>query len=220
MKNKVIILSGGLDSTVLLYHIVEKFGKERVKAITFDYNQRHSVEIEQAKKSCEKLGVNHIIIPIGFLSQLSDSSLVDKSVDVATGHYASENMKNTVVPNRNMILLSIASAYAMGKANADEIYYGAHSGDHTIYPDCRPEFIYNLSRAIEIADWNVVTLEAPFSNIDKSDIVKRGMELGVDFSLTHTCYNGTRPACGVCGSCNERLEAFEKNNIKDPIEYK
>ena len=139
---------------------------------------------------------------------------------MATGHYAGENMKNTVVPNRNMILISIAAAYAMGKADADALYYGAHSGDHTIYPDCRPEFIQHLSETVKLADWNPVTLEAPFSDIDKGDIVKIGLKLGVDFSLTHTCYNGTRPACGVCGSCNERLEAFEKNNTTDPVEYK
>ena len=120
------------------------------------------------------------------------------------GHYADENMKQTVVPNRNMVMLSLATSYAIG-LDADTLLYGAHSGDHDIYPDCRAEFVEQLKKAIDLCDWKPIKLEAPYLNIDKGDIVIRGKELGVDYGLTWTCYKGKDKACGKCGSCVERL---------------
>jgi len=216
-ERTVIILSGGLDSTTLLYDIVYQ-GFE-VFPISFNYNQKHKRELECAKATCQKLHLEHKIVDLSILNDLAPSALTRDDWKVPEGYYTDENMKQTVVPNRNMVMLSLATAYAIG-IGARKLFYGAHSGDHTIYPDCRPEFIKALSEAIALADWQPIQLLAPYSNIDKGDIVKRGLELGVDYSLTHTCYAGEEVACGVCGACQERLEAFEKAGFQDPIKYR
>jgi len=219
-RKAVVIISGGMDSTTLLYDVVAELGKDNVQAISFNYNQKHKCELEKAKKTCEKLGVNHKVLSLAVLNEVAPSALTRDDWEVPSGHYADENMKQTVVPNRNMVMLSLAAAYAMG-VKAQELYYGAHAGNHTIYPDCRPEFIDSMIQSIKLADWNEVELKAPYWNINKIDILKKGLELGVDYSLTHTCYNPNKAgeSCGKCGSCRERLEAFEKNGIKDPLKY-
>jgi 7-cyano-7-deazaguanine synthase len=215
-KKAVVVLSGGMDSTTLLYDVVAQ-GYETY-AISFDYNQKHNKELGLAKQTCEKLGVNHRIVDLSVLNQVAPSALTRDNWEVPEGHYEAENMKETVVPNRNMVLISLASAYAMG-LKAAKVFYGAHGGDHAIYPDCRPEFAEKLAEVIKIADWNVTELEAPYLKMDKGDIVTKGKELNVDYSLTWTCYKGKEKACGKCGSCQERLEAFKKAGIDDPIEY-
>lgn len=219
MKNKkaVIIFSGGMDSTTLLYDILNQ-GYE-VHALSFNYGQKHKRELECASKTCEKLGVNHIIVDLGVLGEVAPSSLTRQDVEVPEGYYADENMKLTVVPNRNMVMLSLATAYAIG-LKAEYLFYGAHAGDHSIYPDCRKEFIKAMQKSIKLCDWMKVKLYAPYLNVDKGDIVIKGKELGVDYSLTWTCYKGLEKACGKCGACTERLEAFKKAGIKDPVEYK
>lgn len=219
-KKAVVVISGGLDSTTLLYDVVAELGKDNVQAISFNYNQKHKCELEKAKKTCEKLGVNHRVLSLAVLNEVAPSALTRDDWEVPSGHYSDENMKQTVVPNRNMVMLSLAAAYAMG-VKAQELYYGAHAGDHTIYPDCRKEFIDSMVQSIKLADWNEVELKAPYWQIDKVGILKIGKELGVDYSLTHTCYNPNKEgeSCGKCGSCRERLEAFEKNGIKDPLKY-
>lgn len=218
MKKAVIILSGGMDSTTLLYDLLNQ-GYE-VHALSINYNQKHKKEIEAAKKTCQKLKVPHKIVDLSQVGKelLQGSALTSENIEVPEGHYADENMKMTVVPNRNMILLSMAAGYAFS-IGAEKIFYGAHSGDHAIYPDCRKEFIDIMKKAIELADWKKVDLEAPYWNMDKGDIALKGRKLGVDYSLTWTCYKGKEKACGKCGACRERLEAFEKAKIKDPIEY-
>jgi 7-cyano-7-deazaguanine synthase len=219
-KKAVVIISGGMDSTTLLYDVVAELGKDNVQAISFNYNQKHKCELEKAKKTCEKLGVNHRVLSLAVLNEVAPSALTRDDWKIPEGHYSDENMKQTVVPNRNMVMLSLAAAFAMG-VKAQELYYGAHAGDHTIYPDCRKEFIDSMVQSIKLADWNEVELKAPYWQIDKVGILKIGKELGVDYSLTHTCYNPNKEgkSCGRCGSCTERLEAFEKNGIKDPLEY-
>ena len=223
---KVIILSGGMDSTTLLYDIMQpntlNFHKHDkpipIKAISFDYKQRHSKELECAKKTCAKFNIEHKIVDLSALNELAPSSLTRKNQPVPHGHYADEVMKQTVVPNRNMVMISLAVSYAIS-IGADEVYYGAHAGDHEIYPDCRPVFINALREAIKLADWKIVNLCAPYGFRNKGDIAKIGKKLGVDYSLTWTCYEGKDKACGKCGSCIERLEAFEFAGMKDPIEY-
>jgi len=219
-KKAVVIISGGMDSTTLLYDVVASHGSENVQAISFNYNQKHKCELEKAKKTCEKLGVNHKVLSLSVLNEVAPSALTRDDWAVPEGHYSEDSMKQTVVPNRNMVMLSLAAAYAMG-VKAQELYYGAHAGDHTIYPDCRKEFIDSMTQSIKLADWNEVKLKAPYWQIDKVGILKIGKELGVDYSLTHTCYNPNKAgeSCGKCGSCRERLEAFEKNGIKDPLKY-
>jgi 7-cyano-7-deazaguanine synthase len=215
-QKAIVVLSGGMDSTTLLYDTVNR-GYE-VYAISFDYNQKHRLELEMAAATCKKLKVSHKVLNIGVLNEVAPSALTRKDWKVPTGHYAGENMKQTVVHNRNMVMLALAASYAQA-LKATKLFYGAHAGDHTIYPDCRPEFVKQLTKAIRISDWTRVELRAPYMYKDKGDIAKIGTKLGVDYSLTLTCYNGKKIACGKCGACTERIEAFAKAKAKDPIQY-
>ncbi|MFX1274214.1 MAG: 7-cyano-7-deazaguanine synthase QueC [Promethearchaeota archaeon] len=216
MKKVVLILSGGMDSTTLLYDLIHQ--EKDVYSITYDYGQKHKKEIIMAQETCKKLGVPHKIINLTLLNEIAPSALTRDNWEVPEGHYSEPNMKQTVVPNRNMVMISIAVSHAIG-IGATEVYYAAHSGDHAIYPDCRKEFISKLNEAIELCDWEKISLKAPYANLDKGDIAIRGRDLGVDYSLTWTCYKGGSKACGKCGSCVERLEAFEKAKLKDPLDY-
>ncbi|PKH02950.1 7-cyano-7-deazaguanine synthase QueC [Psychromonas sp. MB-3u-54] len=216
-KKVVVIYSGGMDSFTVLHKAMQQ--GLTPYALTFDYGQRHIKEIEVARKVCEELGVHHKVIDISAINQLiGGSSLTDNSIDVAQGHYQQENMKSTVVPNRNMILLSLAIGYAVS-LGAEQVYYGAHSGDHEIYPDCRPIFVEKMNDVAAVANYEKVEIFSPYLNNNKSGILKDGMAMGLDYSKTWTCYNGREKACGKCGSCVERLEAFAANGINDPIEY-
>jgi len=216
MKKAVVILSGGMDSTTLLYDA--KHDGYDVSAISFNYGQKHKKELNVATKTCSKLDINHKILDLSVLNLLAPSALTREDWDVPEGHYADENMKQTVVPNRNMVMLALSTSYAISK-KAKYLFYGVHSGDHAIYPDCRPDFYKYMQDAIMRADWHEILLRAPYIMKDKGDIVIRGKEIGVDYSLTWTCYKGRDKACGKCGSCVERLEAFEKAGIEDPLEY-
>ena len=216
LNKGVIILSGGLDSSTLLRYLVKEKNYE-MEAISFHYGQNHSKrELECAKKQCEELKVPYRVIDISFLKQILNSSLLNGSKTIPEGHYEEENMKSTVVPNRNMIMASIAVARACS-IHADFVALGVHAGDHAIYPDCREEFIDAFRKAVELADWNECTIIAPFQNMDKGQIVKKGIELGVNFKNTHTCYKGENPPCEKCGSCLERAEGFELNNFSVPL---
>lgn len=217
MKKAVVILSGGMDSTTLLYDIKNAGKFDKIYALTFDYGQKHVKEIEAAKATCKKLGIEQKIVDIFQLGKelLFKSSLTGEE-EVPEGHYAEENMKSTVVPNRNMILLSLAAGYAIS-VGAQELFYGAHAGDHTIYPDCRPEFISAMQDVLKLCDWTPVMLRAPYSGFTKGDIAVRGKTLNVDYGLTWTCYKGAEKPCGKCGSCTEREEAFLFAEMPDPL---
>ncbi len=212
----VLILSGGMDSGTLLFDLMEQ-GYE-IHALTINYGQRHGKEIECAKKLAEICGVEHTVIDFSSLAPqlFKGSSQTDPTVAVPEGHYADDNMKLTVVPNRNMILLSLAIAHAISN-KATKVFYGAHAGDHTIYPDCRPEFIKAMQEAAALCDWTQVDILAPYSVLTKVGILKRGMELGVPYGETWTCYVGDAVPCGKCGSCQERAEAFKENGLIDPL---
>ena len=173
-----------------------------------------------ARSVCDELSVDHKIIDITAMQDLmSNSSLMAVSDEaIPEGHYAADNMKSTVVPNRNMILIALAIGYAVNE-EAAEVWYGAHSGDHTIYPDCRPEFVEAMAKASLLANFDPVAVVAPYLNGDKIDILRDGLSMGLDYSKTWTCYNGRDKACGKCGSCQERLEAFTENNARDPLDY-
>jgi 7-cyano-7-deazaguanine synthase len=212
----VVIISGGMDSTTLLYDVVAS--GEQVFGLTFDYGQRHRREIECARATCEKLAVSHRVIDLGLLGDLVSSALTRESIPVPEGNYTDDTMRVTVVPNRNMVMLSLAGAYAI-EMKAEKLYYGAHSGDHAIYPDCRPAFVAAMKEAFSRCDWHPLSLEVPYLHYTKTGILRRGLELGVDYSLTWTCYRGSPSSCGKCGSCAERLEAFREMGIQDPLEY-
>lgn len=215
-KKAVMILSGGLDSTTLLYKLINEWYE--VNAISFFYWQNHSKELECAKKTCEKLWVNHKLVDISFLKDLLKSSLLDWAEAIPEWHYQAENMKATVVPNRNMIFTAIAVWYGQS-IGAEIVALWIHNWDHDIYPDCREEFIQKLNDVVEISDRNKISLYYPLINMDKWDIVKIGLELWVDYWLTWTCYKWLEKACGKCWSCVERIEAFEKNWEKDVLNY-
>ncbi len=216
-KKVVVIYSGGMDSYTVLHKAVQQ--GLTPYALTFDYGQRHVKEIEVARSVCQELGINHKVIDISAINQLiGGSSLTDNSIDVALGHYQEETMKSTVVPNRNMILLSLAIGYAVS-IGAEQVYYGAHSGDHAIYPDCRPEFVAKMNDVAAIANYEKTEIFSPYLNSDKIGILKDGLAMGLDYSKTWTCYNGREKACGQCGSCVERLEAFAANGVTDPLPY-
>ena len=216
MAKAVLILSGGLDSTTLMYDLLNK-GIE-VHAISFFYGQKHSKELECAHTLCDKLNVPHKIINLEVLNEVAPSALTRSEIEVPEGQYDSDNMKATIVPNRNMVMLALATTYAIS-IGANYVAYGAHAGDHTIYPDCRPKFVKHMTGAIASCDWSKVELLVPYLYMTKGEIVKVGLSLGVDYSSTWTCYKGGDKACGKCGSCIERLEAFAFANAEDPIEY-
>ncbi len=226
MQKKLCICSGGMDSTTLLYELIKKYKAQNIKAITFLYGSNHMrQEVRAIKTTCSKLKVEHEIIDLRPIFKNFKSALLKNDKEkIPYGHYEDKNMKKTVVPFRNGILLSIAVGIAESN-NIKEIYYGAHAGDHAIYPDCRKNFIKAISNASGKGTYNNVKILAPYSNINKVGILKRGIKFGVDYSNTWTCYNpqrenhGKSKACGKCGSCRERLEAFKLNNIKDPLNY-
>lgn len=214
----VLILSGGLDSSVLAYVLANE-QKHEVLALTVNYGQRHNKEIAAAKAICEGLDIEHQIADLTPIKNLlAGSALTSPEIEVPEGHYADASMKKTVVPNRNMLLLSIAGAWAISR-KADYLAYGAHCGDHAIYPDCRPEFTAAVEKALTLSDWHHVELIRPFITSTKSDIVERGHQLGVPMGITWSCYQGRALHCGRCGTCVERKEAFYMASIPDPTSY-
>ena len=215
MKDSVIIASGGLDSITLLYDKAETIAL----AISFDYGQNHSKkELPYAEYHCQKLGIPHITIPLTFMHQYFKSSLLEGAEAIPEGHYEEENMKSTVVPFRNGIMLAIATGIAESH-ELKRVYIANHGGDHTIYPDCRPEFIDAMDKATSAGTFVDVRVEAPYTNISKADIVRRGTALGIDYAKTWSCYKGSEIHCGKCGTCVERKEAFADAGVEDPTEY-
>lgn len=215
MKDSVIIVSGGLDSITLLYDKAETIAL----AISFDYGQNHSKkELPYAEYHCQQLGIPHITIPLTFMHQYFKSSLLEGAEAIPEGHYEEENMKSTVVPFRNGIMLAIATGIAESH-ELKRVYIANHGGDHTIYPDCRPEFIDAMDKATSAGTFVDVRVEAPYTNISKADIVRRGDALGIDYAKTWSCYKGSEMHCGKCGTCVERKEAFADAGVKDPTEY-
>lgn len=215
MKDSIIIVSGGMDSVTLLYDY-----KDRIAlGISFDYGSNHNAkEIPFAKLHCERLGIKHITIPLDFMHQYFKSSLLEGADAIPEGHYQDENMKSTAVPFRNGIMLAIAAGMAESYG-LSHVMIANHGGDHAIYPDCRPEFISAMSNATEAGSYNGVTVLAPYTNITKGDIARRGKELGIDYNETWSCYKGGEKHCGKCGTCVERKEALHDAGIEDTTEY-
>ena len=215
MKDALIILSGGMDSVTMLYEYRERIAL----ALTFDYGSNHAEnEIACARLHCERLGIRHIIIPLDFIHRYFTSSLLQGGDAIPEGHYTSENMASTVVPFRNGIMLSIACG--MAESNGLKfVMIANHGGDHTIYPDCRDEFIQAMSQAMNAGTDTNVQVFAPYTNITKADIARRGKSLGLDYSETWSCYKGGNVHCGKCSTCIERKEAMVEAGIKDTTKY-
>ena len=215
-ENVVVIYSGGMDSFTVLHKAIQE-GKT-VHALSFDYGQRHKKELDYAARVCETLGVAHKVVDISAINSIVGGSALTSDIEVPEGHYEEPSMQTTVVPNRNMILLSLAVGYAVS-LEAEKVYYGAHSGDHAIYPDCRPEFVQKMNEVCGIANYTSVEIVTPYLHASKDAILTDGLAMELDYSQTWTCYNGREKACGQCGACQERLEAFAANQCTDPLEY-
>ena len=215
MKDCILILSGGMDSVTLLYDYQERIAL----AISFDYGSNHNArEIPFARMHCERLGIPHHVIPLDFMTTYFRSSLLSGADDIPEGHYADENMKSTVVPFRNGIMLAIAT----GMAETNDLSYvmmANHGGDHTIYPDCRPDFVEAFDAAAHAGTYNGVHLLSPYCHMTKSQIAARGHELGINYAETWSCYKGGDKHCGRCGTCIERKEALAEAGIPDPTDY-
>lgn len=215
MKENLIILSGGMDSVTMLHEYKDKIAL----AVTFDYGSNHAKrEIEMASLNCQELSIEHIIIPLAFIGQYFKSSLLQGPEVIPEGHYAAENMRSTVVPFRNGIMLSIAAGLAESRG-LKRVMIANHAGDHTIYPDCRAEFIDAMSDAISEGTYEGVEIIAPYTKISKTDIAGIGKRIGVDYSKTYSCYKGREKHCGKCGTCVERKEALQEAGILDPTTY-
>lgn len=215
MKDTLLVLSGGLDSTTLLYDYADSIAL----AVTFQYGSNHNKrEAAFAKYHCDKLGIEHIEIDLAFMGKYFKSSLLDGAEAIPEGNYDEDNMKSTVVPFRNGIMLSVAAGLAESRG-LKNVMMANHSGDHAIYPDCRPEFVKAMTAAIEAGTYEGVKLVAPYTDITKADIVSRGAKLGIDYSKTYSCYKGGEHHCGVCGTCRERKEAFTLAGVKDDTIY-
>jgi 7-cyano-7-deazaguanine synthase len=220
-RRAVAVLSGGLDSTTMAYSL--RAQGYSIAAISFDYGQRHRKELEFAEGISSDLGASWTLIDLhaaGLTSVLGGSALTDDTVTVPDGHYADESMRITVVPNRNAIMLSIACALAVTR-DAKAVAFGAHTGDHFIYPDCRPEFVRAFAAMVNLAVEGLASIDilAPFLSMTKAEIVTLGNELGVPFERTWSCYKGGALHCGTCGTCYERREAFERAHVVDPTPY-
>lgn len=217
----VAIVSGGMDSVVLA-HLLKSEGHE-LTLMSFNYGQRHKKELEYAMMAANDLGANHVIVDLSHLTGLiSSSSLTNSEIEVPDGHYAEQTMKQTVVPNRNAIMLNIAAGYAIS-VGARFIATAVHGGDHYIYPDCRPSFIKSVDLMLSIANEGFIDpyfrVLAPFLYADKTFIASEGARLGVDFTKTWSCYKGGEIHCGSCGTCFERREAMRDAGVPDPTLY-
>lgn len=214
-KSSAIIVSGGMDSITLLYDRKDDIAL----GISFDYGSNHNArEIPFARMHCKRLGIPHITIDLDFMHQYFKSSLLEGAEAIPEGHYEDENMKSTVVPFRNGIMLSIAVGIAESNG-LQNVLIANHGGDHAIYPDCRPQFISAIDQAAQTGTYVGVHVVAPYTNITKADIARIGHRLGIDYAETWSCYKGGTLHCGRCGTCVERREALAGAGIEDLTEY-
>lgn len=212
MKNSCIIVSGGMDSVTLLHDFKAEIGL----VINFQYGSKHNKkEVEFAKYHADLLGIEFIMIDLGFIAETFKSNLLQGQDEIPDGHYEDESMKQTVVPFRNGIMLSIAAGLAESKG-FNKVLIGNHFGDHAIYPDCRESFIKPFNEAVKQGTYCQITIESPYCKFDKRSIGLVGKQLGIDYSKTWTCYKGLDKHCGTCGACTERKEAL---NEFDSTEY-
>lgn len=214
-KNKAIcVFSGGIDSTTLLYQLIKD--NFRISAVGFDYGQRHKKELNFACDTCKDLGVSYKIIKLPFFNEIAPSELTRNEQDFLTNEKLDSLTNQVIVPNRNMVMLSLATSYAIS-LNINKIFYGAHIGDREVFPDCREEFVESMRNSIRLSHTEDIELYAPFLKLDKTEIIQLGFSLGVDYSKTWSCYKGLEEVCGSCLACKERNRAFRYIGISDPL---
>ena len=215
MKDSVLIYSGGVDSTTMLYEFRDRIAV----ALSFHYGSNHNdKELAFARYHCEQLGIPQRVISLDFIGKMFRSSLLEGADAIPEGNYDDENMRSTVVPFRNGIMLSVAAGLAESE-NLRYVMMANHAGDHAIYPDCRPEFVDALSEAIRLGTYEGIEVLAPYTRLTKADIARKGKSLGIDYSKTWSCYKGGEHHCGRCGTCQERIEAFREAGIIDNTIY-
>lgn len=215
MRNSLIALSGGVDSTTLLY----EYREEVACAVGFDYGSKHNAqELAAAKAICRELEIPYLIIPLAFIGEYFRSDLLLSGGEMQLGDYSEENMRSTVVPFRNGIILSVLAGLAESR-DLQQVLIANHFGDHAIYPDCRESFVTPMGEAITAGTSNGVKLVAPYTTLTKAEIVARGTRLGVPYGKTYSCYQGGERHCGRCGTCRERHDAFVANGLEDPTLY-
>lgn len=215
MKDTLMVVSGGMDSTTMLY----EFASRIALAVTFNYGSNHNArEIECARHNCAALGIELVVVDLPFIGQMFESSLLSGAEAIPEGNYDDDNMRSTVVPFRNGIMLAVAAGIAESRG-LKRLMMANHGGDHAIYPDCRPGFVEAMSKAISEGTYDHIAIDAPYTNITKTDIARRGAALGVDYSHTYSCYKGGALHCGRCGTCTERRQAFAEAGLPDPTPY-
>lgn len=214
-KDSVIVVSGGMDSTSMLYEYRDRIAI----AVTFDYGSTQNArEREFAIMHCKRLGIKHIIIPLDFFRPYFKSSLLMSAEEIPDGNYDEDNMRSTVVPFRNGIMLSIACGIAESNG-LKQVMIANHAGDHAIYPDCRPHFIEAMSAAMSAGTYDKIVISAPYTHLSKTEIALKGKAMGIDYSETYSCYKGRKKHCGTCGTCRERQEALRSAGIPDTTLY-
>lgn len=214
-KDALIVLSGGMDSVTLLYDYKDTIAL----AVNFIYGSNHNMrELACARRHCEALGIELLEIHLDFMGEYFHSSLLEGGDAIPEGNYEDENMRSTVVPFRNGIMLATAAGLAESRG-LRAVMLANHSGDHSIYPDCRPEFIDAMAHAIAAGTYEAIELRAPYTNMTKAQIAMRGRDLGIDYSTTYSCYKGGKHHCGVCGTCRERRESLAEAGIVDTTIY-
>ena len=212
-----VLLSGGMDSVAVFYEVLRSH--EVAACLSFDYGSKHNAcEIPFASLHATRMGIPHHTVSLDFMNQLFKSDLLRSGGAIPDGHYAEQSMKQTVVPFRNGIMLAIAAGYAES-IDAEAVVIAAHSGDHAIYPDCREPFMQAMGDAMGQGTYAKICLIRPFIHMDKAAIAKRGVELGINFAETWSCYKGGEIHCGTCGTCVERREAFLLAGLTDPTVY-
>ncbi len=214
-KDTLMVVSGGMDSTTMLHEYADRIAL----AITFNYGSNHNArEIECARYNCDRLGIELVVVDMPFVGQLFESSLLSGADAIPEGNYDDDNMRSTVVPFRNGIMLAMAAGLAESRG-LKHLMMANHGGDHAIYPDCRRGFVDAMSRAIAEGTYDRITIDAPYTDITKTDIARRGAALGIDYSHTYSCYKGGEKHCGRCGTCTERRQAFADAGLPDPTVY-
>lgn len=214
-KDCLMVLSGGMDSVTMLHEFHERIAL----AVTFDYGSNHGArEMKMAQLHCQRLGIPHKVISLPFIHEMFHSSLLEGADAIPEGHYADENMRSTVVPFRNGIMLAVCAGLAEDSGLA-HVMLANHAGDHSIYPDCRPEFVEAMSKAVQSGTYTKTDVWAPYTLLTKADIARRGASMGIDYAETWSCYKGGDVHCGRCGTCVERREALAEAGVKDTTVY-
>ena len=214
----LVVLSGGQDSTTCLYWAIDRFGADAVETLTFDYGQRHRIELECASRVAELAGVPNTRLPIDTFSALGGDALTDSSIDVQPGVEADSGLPNTFVPGRNLVFLTFAAAYAWQRS-IGHLVTGVAQTDYSGYPDCREDTIAALQAAIRLGMESDIVIHTPLMHLSKKETVEMARELGAlpAMAHTHTCYNGRRPPCGTCPACELRAKGFAEAGIEDPL---